>query len=128
MSVAEGQPPPDRAEMTATIKVIDDHAERIFSWNYDRDRDQLVTLYNKAMGSQWNSITELDWSIDVDPELTSSFGEFRLGHFHAGIDLSTFGRQGAPVFAVDEGEPPYPETMNRAAIAEIKADLIASMG
>ena len=71
MSVTDGQPgvgEPDRAEMTAAIKVVDDHAQRIFSWNYDRERDQLVTLYNKAMSSQWNSITELDWSIDVDPE------------------------------------------------------------
>ena len=31
-------------------------------------RDQLVTLYNKAMGSQWNSVTELDWDTEVDPE------------------------------------------------------------
>jgi hypothetical protein len=25
-------------------------------------------LYNKAMGSQWNSVTELDWATPVDPE------------------------------------------------------------
>ena len=31
-------------------------------------RTQLVTLYNKAMGSQWNSVTDLDWDTDVDPE------------------------------------------------------------
>ncbi|MDQ1396985.1 MAG: hypothetical protein QOG64_2244 [Acidimicrobiaceae bacterium] len=59
---------PGRAEMDATIKVIDDHAQRIFLWNYDRERGQLVTLYNKAMASQWNSITDLDWATDVDPE------------------------------------------------------------
>jgi hypothetical protein len=59
---------PSRAEMDATIKVIDDHAQRIFLWNYDRERGQLVTLYNKAMASQWNSITDLDWATDVDPE------------------------------------------------------------
>ena len=40
----------------------------MFSWKYDRDRDQLVTLYNKAMASQWDSINDLDWSIEVDPE------------------------------------------------------------
>ena len=40
----------------------------MFCWNYDRSRDQLVTLYNKAMSSQWNSVTELDWSTEVDPE------------------------------------------------------------
>ncbi|HEX6424369.1 MAG TPA: ferritin-like domain-containing protein, partial [Acidimicrobiales bacterium] len=52
----------------ATVKVVHDHADRIFLWNYDRSRGQLVTLYNKAMGSQWNSVTELDWSTEVDPE------------------------------------------------------------
>jgi hypothetical protein len=59
---------PSQAEVDASIKIVHDHADRIFLWNYDRDREQLVTLYNKAMSSQWNSITELDWSIDVDPE------------------------------------------------------------
>jgi hypothetical protein len=50
------------------VALIEDHADRIFSWDYERSRDQLVTLYNKAMASQWNSVTDLDWSIDVDPE------------------------------------------------------------
>jgi hypothetical protein len=40
----------------------------VFLWDYDRSRDQLVTLYNKAMASQWSSVTDLDWAIDVDPE------------------------------------------------------------
>jgi len=59
---------PDQDEIDASVKVVHDHADRIFLWNYDRDREQLVTLYNKAMASQWNSVTELDWSTDVDPE------------------------------------------------------------
>jgi hypothetical protein len=58
---------PSRDEMDASIKLITDNAQRVFLWNYDRSRGQLVTLYNKAMASQWNSITELDWSIEVDP-------------------------------------------------------------
>jgi hypothetical protein len=64
------------------VKVVQDHADRIFLWNYDRDRGQLVTLYNKAMASQWNSVTELDWSTDVDPEkLVSLDGPLlRLAH------------------------------------------------
>jgi len=65
MTVTDG---PDRAEMDATIKIVRDHCDRIFVWNYERDRDQLVTLYNKATSSQWNSVTDLDWSIEVDPE------------------------------------------------------------
>jgi hypothetical protein len=56
------------AEMESTIKLITDNAQRIFQWNYERSRPQLVTLYNKAMTSQWNSVTELDWSTEVDPE------------------------------------------------------------
>jgi hypothetical protein len=59
---------PPRAEMDASIKLITDNAERVFLWNYDRSRDQLVTLYNKAMASQWSSVTDLDWSTPVDPE------------------------------------------------------------
>ncbi|HWE65274.1 MAG TPA: ferritin-like domain-containing protein [Acidimicrobiales bacterium] len=60
--------PPSQAEMAESIEVITDNADRLFLWEYGRDRSQLVTLYNKAMGSQWNSVTDLDWSIDVDPE------------------------------------------------------------
>ena len=58
--------PQDQVE--SSIKVVRDHADRIFLWNYDRSRGQLVTLYNKAMTSQWNSVTELDWATDVDAE------------------------------------------------------------
>jgi hypothetical protein len=59
---------PSDADVHAAVKLVEDHAQRIFSWRYDREREQLVTLYNKAMASQWNSVTELDWSIEVDPE------------------------------------------------------------
>jgi hypothetical protein len=69
MTVTEPVPElPEPAEVAATIKIVHDHADRIFLWNYDRSRTQLVTLYNKAMASQWNSVTELDWATDVDPE------------------------------------------------------------
>ena len=54
--------------MDEAIHVIKDHADRLFLWDYERERGQLVTLYNKAMASQWSSVTDLDWSIDVDPE------------------------------------------------------------
>jgi hypothetical protein len=59
---------PSQPEVDETIKIVRDHADRVFLWNYDRSRDQLVTLYNKAMASQWNSVTELDWGTEVDPE------------------------------------------------------------
>src|SRR5947207_15663285 len=59
---------PSPAEQATTIKLITDNAQRVFLWDYARDREQLVTLYNKGMASQWNSVTDLDWSTDVDPE------------------------------------------------------------
>jgi hypothetical protein len=69
MAMTEAAPElPDRAEMDESIRLITDNAQRIMTWDYGRDRDQLVKLYNKAMASQWNSVTELDWAIDVDPE------------------------------------------------------------
>jgi hypothetical protein len=63
-----GVPLPGRQEMDEAVHVIKDHADRLFLWDYERNRGQLVTLYNKAMGSQWNSVTDLDWATDVDPE------------------------------------------------------------
>jgi hypothetical protein len=65
---AVAPPPPSPAEMAESIHVIKDAADRLFLWDYERDRGQLVTLYNKAMGSQWNSVTDLDWATPVDPE------------------------------------------------------------
>jgi len=59
---------PSTTEMNEAVKVITDAAPRIFTWNYDRERDQLVTLYNRGMASQWNSVTDLDWDTNVDPE------------------------------------------------------------
>jgi hypothetical protein len=59
---------PDRDEVDATITRVRNAADSILTWNYERERGQLVTLYNKGVTSQWNSATDLDWSIDVDPE------------------------------------------------------------
>jgi hypothetical protein len=68
-TVAPPLPPvPPASEVNAAVKIIQDHSDRIYTWNYERSRTQLVTLYNKAMASQWNSMTDLDWSTEVDPE------------------------------------------------------------
>lgn len=44
------------------------------------------------------------WPIDAPRRMTSSFGEFRPGHFHGGVDLSTEQRTGRPVYAVADGQ------------------------
>jgi hypothetical protein len=88
---------PNTTEVDASIKLIEDNATRIFTWDYERDRAQLVTLYNKAMSSQWNSVTDLDWQIDVDPErLVREMGDdavpslFRVAARLPGSPLATW--------------------------------------
>ena len=41
-----------------------------FTWDYDRSRDGLDRLYEKAKRAQWTVSDDLDWSIDVAPERT----------------------------------------------------------
>ena len=43
------------------------------------------------------------WPLDAPPAMTSSFGEYRPGHFHAGIDLKTWGRVGYKARALEDG-------------------------
>jgi len=43
------------------------------------------------------------WPLRVSRIITSTFGEFREGHVHAGLDFSTGGREGLPVYAVADG-------------------------
>ncbi len=43
------------------------------------------------------------WPMEAPPALTSSFGEYRPRRFHAGIDFKTWGKEGYPVLAVDDG-------------------------
>ncbi|MDP6529845.1 MAG: M23 family metallopeptidase [Gemmatimonadota bacterium] len=44
------------------------------------------------------------WPTDAGWCVTSSFAEFRPGHFHSGIDISTWGRVGYECRAVADGE------------------------
>ena len=41
--------------------------DAVFTWDYERSRDGLSRLYEKAKRTQWNA-NDLDWSIDVDVE------------------------------------------------------------
>jgi hypothetical protein len=59
---------PTSSEVSSSIKLITDNATRVFLWDYERNREQLVTLYNRGMASQWDSVTDLDWDTVVDPE------------------------------------------------------------
>lgn len=41
--------------------------------------------------------------MNIKPEVSGSFAELRTNHFHSGIDLSTVGRIGVPVYSVMDG-------------------------
>ncbi|MBX7058327.1 MAG: M23 family metallopeptidase [Leptospirales bacterium] len=45
-----------------------------------------------------------DRLLDLPLGVTGSFGEYRYGNFHYGIDISTATRTGIPVFAAGDGE------------------------
>jgi hypothetical protein len=38
-----------------------------FSWEYDDGRDRLLALYQKGKDKQWDSVTRIDWDLEVDP-------------------------------------------------------------
>ena len=43
------------------------------------------------------------WPTNASTRVTSTFAEYRTAHFHGGIDISTNGQPGYPVFAVRDG-------------------------
>jgi len=55
-------------EQLETIHAVRAEFDGVFTWDYARSRPSLIKLYEKAKTSQWNASTDLDWSLDVDPE------------------------------------------------------------
>ncbi|MDZ7676893.1 MAG: ferritin-like domain-containing protein [Acidimicrobiales bacterium] len=56
------------SEVDEVIHTVQDNADALFTWDYERTRPALGKLYEKAKKSQWNGETDLDWSIEVDQE------------------------------------------------------------
>mgnify|MGYP006288677715 CR=1 FL=1 len=53
------------------------------------------------------------WPTDASPYLTSSFGEFRTRHFHAGLDIKTWNQNGYKAIAIEDGYVWRIRTSNR---------------
>jgi hypothetical protein len=64
-----------------------------------RTIDEIYNTFDNLDTDMHNYI----WPTDITTIMTSAFGEFRSTHFHIGIDISTLGRVGAPVFASRDG-------------------------
>lgn len=61
-----------------------------------------AVLFINCFVSQVNA-DDYIWPTDASRYLTSSFAEYRPGHFHAGIDIKTWGREGYKIFAIRDG-------------------------
>jgi hypothetical protein len=42
--------------------------DSVYTWQYGAERHDLRNLYEKSKEAMWNASSNLDWSIDVDPE------------------------------------------------------------
>ena len=63
----------------------------------------LVLLFSWLMDSGIAVAGDYHWPMAAPPALNSSFGEYRPRRFHAGLDFKTWGKEGYPVQAVDDG-------------------------
>jgi hypothetical protein len=78
-------------DMDEAIHVVENNADSIFTWDYERSRVPLMKLYEKAKTSMWNGETDLDWSIEVDNEKLARENPLTPtveGIAELGIDLS----------------------------------------
>lgn len=58
-----------------------------------------TTLFSQQPPAQW----DYQFPLDISPKVSGSFGELRSNHFHSGLDLTTKGKVGLPVYAADNG-------------------------
>jgi hypothetical protein len=83
----------------ALVHQVKNNADAIFTWDYEKGaRPALNKLYEKAKTAQWNGETDLDWSIDVDPEKivsaiqgSNAAGPFEYLMSHPESPLRNFG-------------------------------------
>ena len=64
----------------------------------------LLLLGGSVLAGTGGVEEDYTWPLAYQGCLTSSFAEYRQGHFHAGIDLSTGGKTGFKVRAIADGE------------------------
>jgi len=54
-------------------------------------------------GTELSTEPSRPWPLPIEINLTSSFGEYRSRHLHAGVDIKTYGKEGVPCRAVGDG-------------------------
>ncbi|MEJ2628323.1 MAG: M23 family metallopeptidase, partial [bacterium] len=70
---------------------------------------------------------DLLWPTDASHLITSTFCEYRPGHFHAGIDIKTWSKTGYKIFAVGDGSviriKTSPYNYGRVLFLKLKNDM-----
>src|SRR5947199_10033572 len=64
---------PSQQPAKVGLQIVHESSHTIFNWNYEVGRESLLNLYEKGKRLQWNASTDIDWSIDVDPERFPDF-------------------------------------------------------
>lgn len=68
------------------------------------NRTRFSTLFLSFLFYLGNGqVSRYSWPMDSLLPITGNYGEIRPNHFHTGIDLSTKGKEGLPVYAVEDG-------------------------
>ncbi len=77
-------------DVDSVMHTVQNNADAIFTWDYQTDdRPGLMRLYEKAKRSQWNATTDIDWSVEVDPEKVAVENSIaNAGIFSGEMDLS----------------------------------------
>ncbi|HZU74341.1 MAG TPA: ferritin-like domain-containing protein, partial [Acidimicrobiales bacterium] len=89
-------------DVDEVVHAVQDNADAIFTWDYERSRPQLGRLYEKAKGSQWNGETDLPWDTEVDQEeLATQMGMATVPGFASMLPAEF---QGTPVAKWGERE------------------------
>jgi hypothetical protein len=96
-------------DLTEAVHAVASGGDTIFTWDYEKGRyPALAHLYEKAKKSQWNAETDIDWSIQVDPErvltfLTDGKGESipRSVREHPDLPLRTWSEKEWTKFGVE---------------------------
>ncbi len=63
----------------------------------------ILTLFFIGISILFGNDKIFDWPLDINNGYSSSFQEYRTGHFHGGIDIRTFQKSGYPVYSVMDG-------------------------
>jgi hypothetical protein len=55
------------------LERVPEASDTLFDWDYRIHDAALLNLYEKGKRLQWNAATDIDWSVDVDPERFPDF-------------------------------------------------------